>query len=137
MKRVNTILAVLLAVLQLCSDNLWARPTTQNETEKVVMGWLKANPQPLGAALGRQVTKIETYTDDYGNPLYYIVYLQPNGFVIVSADDLIEPIIGFVEDGIYDPSPANPLGALVTNDLNGRIESAEAAGLSGQKLLPV
>jgi hypothetical protein len=86
------------------------------------MGWLKASPQPLGTALGRQVTEIKTYTDDGGNPLYYIVYLQSNGFVIVPADNLIEPIIGFVPEGFYDPSPDNPLGALVTNDLNGRIE---------------
>ena len=82
----------------------------------MVSGWLKASPSSRsGTALGRQVTKIETYTDDKGNPIYYIVYLQPNGFVIVSGDDLIEPIIGFAQEGIYDPSPDNPLGALVTS----------------------
>jgi len=47
--------------------------------------------------------------------------LEPSGFVIVSADDLVEPIIGFADDGTYEPSPENPLGALVTNDLNGRM----------------
>ena len=112
---------------------LWAKPTTSLQAQKAVRGWLKASAQPLGAALGQQVTKIETYTDDGGNPLYYIVYLQPSGFVIVSADDLIEPIIGFAEDGIYDPSPTNPLGALVTADLNGRIESVRAGRLARTK----
>ena len=84
-------------------------------------GWLKANPRPLDTALAPEVITVETFTDDYDQPAYYIVYLQSSGFVIVSADDLVEPIIGFTDDGTYDPSLDNPLGALVTNDLNGRI----------------
>ena len=110
----------ILAVLQLCST-LWALPTTAYEAEMVVTGWLKADPQPLGAALGRQVMTVEAFTDEYGEPCYYIVYLHPSGFVIVSADNMVEPIIGFADDGTYDPSPEEPLGALVANDLNGRI----------------
>jgi len=46
-----------------------------------------------------------------------VVYLDPEGFVIVAADDLIEPIIGFAPRGQFDPSTKNPLGALVSNDL--------------------
>lgn len=129
MKRVSISLAVLVVVLQFFICDVWARPTTQNEAEKVVKGWLKASPQPLDVALGGQVTKIETYSDYWGNPIYYIVYLQPNGFVIVSGDDLIEPIIGFTGEDIYDPSPNNPLGALVTNDLNGRVQLVRAGQL--------
>ena len=129
MKRVSISLAVLLVVLQLFSDNIQARPTTRNEAKKVVEGWLKISPQPLDTALGGQVSKIETYTDYKGYPIYYIVYLYPNGFVIVSGDDLVEPIIGFTQENIYDPSIDNPLGALVTNDLNGRIKLVRAGQL--------
>jgi len=133
MKRIDTVLISVLTVLQLCCS-LWARPTTAYEAEMVVTGWLKADARPLGTALGREVTAVETFTDDYGQPVYYIVYLQkwsfaeaqPAGFVIVSADDLVEPIIGFADDGIFDPSLDNPLGALVTNDLNGRIASVRS-----------
>jgi len=115
------LLMVVLVVLQLCCSGLWARPTTADEAEKVVAGWLKTNARPLGTALGRQIIKIETFIDDNDQPVYYVVYLQPNGFVIVSGDDLVEPIIAFADDGTFEPSLENPLGALVNNDLNGRI----------------
>ena len=125
MKRSIIILTAVLLLLQLCSS-LWALPTTAYEAEMVVTGWLKAGPQPLDTALGQQVMRVETFADDYGKPVYYIVYLQPSGFVIVSADDLVEPIIGFADDGAYDPTLKNPLGALVTNDLNMRITAVRS-----------
>ena len=120
MRRKSIILTAVLVLLQLCSS-LWALPTTAYEAETVVAGWLKTDPQPLSMALGQEVMRVETFIDNYGEPVYYIVYLEPSGFVIVSADDLVEPIIGFADDGTYDPSPENPLGALVSNDLNGRM----------------
>jgi len=120
MKRTTILLAVVLIFLHLCGS-LWARPTTSDEAQMVVAGWLKTNAQPLGTALGREIIKIETFIDDNDQPVYYVVYLQPNGFVIVSADDLVEPIIAFADDGTFEPSLENPLGALVNNDLNGRI----------------
>jgi len=52
--------------------------------------------------------------------------LRPTGFVIVSADYLVEPIIGFADDGTYDPSDQNPLGALVNQDLKGRLAAVQA-----------
>lgn len=124
MKRRAICLAAAMAVISVCSRNSWGRPTTQEQAKKVVAGWLRADPRPLGATLGRHVKKADTFTNDDGEPIYYIVYLEPSGFVIVPADDLVEPIIGFVERGTYDPSPANPLGALVTSDLQARIAAA-------------
>ncbi len=121
MKRKSFFLTIVLVLVQFCSGVLWAGPTTANDAKKVVTGWLKADHRPLGTALGLQVVSVETFTNDIGELIYYIVYLQPSGFVIVPADNSVQPIIGFVERGIYDPSLDNPLGALVTNDLNGRI----------------
>lgn len=107
--------------------SLWARPTTVQEVKDLVVGWLKADPKPLGTSLGQQVKQIETFTNQSDEPIYHIVYLEPVGLVIVSADDRVEPIIGFVQGNSFDPSPENPLGALVTEDLNRRIASVRNA----------
>lgn len=45
----------------------------------VVAGWLKTDSQPLGAALGRQVASVETFLDEAGGPVYYVVYIAAGG----------------------------------------------------------
>jgi hypothetical protein len=110
------------------------------QAEKAVRGWLKLDPKPLGTPLGNQIGQVDAFGDDNGEAIYYVVYLQPAGFVIVPADDLVEPIIAFADDGIFDPSPDNPLGALVSRDIPGRVAAARtfqaAAGGSQQKGTP-
>jgi hypothetical protein len=140
MKRKSMVLTTVLVLLGICCNRLWAGPTTAQQAQKAVAGWLRADPQPLGSALGQQVSRVETFTDQAGDPLYYIVYLEPSGFVIVPADDLVEPIIGFSSEGTYDPSPKNPLGVLVTQDVKGRIaavrdtQSLQASGAAQSAL---
>jgi hypothetical protein len=116
MKYKSVVLVVVPALL-LLSGRLWARPTTADEAQKVVTGWLQVGFRPLGMTLGRSVSDVESFVDDEGRPVYYIIHLQPSGFVIVPAEDAVEPIIGFADVGIYDPSFENPLGALVSTDL--------------------
>ena len=126
MKFNSIVFIAFLAILLLCSS-LSARQTTEYEAEMVVSGWLKESPQPLGANLGRRVKDIETFTGQDDRAAYYIVNLEPSGYVIVSADNRIEPIIGFAAGGTYDLSFENPLLALVTGDLCGRLEAVARA----------
>jgi hypothetical protein len=72
-------------------------------------------------SLGWHVREVETFTNANGEAIYHLVYVQPSGFVIVSADDLVEPIVGFVQGDRFDPSRENPLGALVMDDLSQRM----------------
>ena len=91
-----------------------------------VKGWLRFDHQPFGASLGGTVKNVETFKDKAGAPLYHVVNLEPSGFVIVSAEDQVEPIVAFVEKGHFDPSPDNPLGALISRDLPARVARARA-----------
>ena len=109
-------------------------PTAARHAESAVEGWLAAERAPLGTALGQHVKRTETFKDAAGTDLYHVVYLNPKGFVIVAADDLIEPILGFAPNGTYDPSTDNSLGALVSRDLPGRVtkvKGMDAASVRG------
>jgi hypothetical protein len=83
-------------------------------------------------ALGNRAVDVQTIADEAGEPAYYIVRLSPSGFVIVAADDLVEPILSFADGPTYTPTAQDPLTALLTADLNSRLADAYAAGSSGQ-----
>jgi formylglycine-generating enzyme required for sulfatase activity len=104
-----------------------AAPRGAGHADKAVRGWLRQSQgKPLAASLGENTRRVETFKDDNGEPLYYIVYLEPQGYVIVPADDEVEPIIGFAPEGVYDPSPLTPMGALVSADMAGRVTAARS-----------
>jgi hypothetical protein len=102
----------------------FGKPAAPGQAGKAVRGWLKADRTPLDTPLGRQIGKVDTFTDNEGGPAYYVVYLEPVGFAIVPADDLVEPIIAFAAKGRYDPSCDNPMGALVSQEVPARVAAA-------------
>lgn len=129
--------AVLLSVLL---SPAGAKPTTPGQAMTVVQAWRRMDAAPLKTRLGSAISEVHTFRDTAGTDLYHVVYLSPAGFAIVPADDLVEPIIAFSSEGAYDASEATPLGALVGNDLPGRIAhvrgSAQAAMEKSGELSP-
>ncbi|MBN2182334.1 MAG: C10 family peptidase, partial [Sedimentisphaerales bacterium] len=119
--RTKTILIFLSVLLLLLCGNSPARPTTENQAQKVAEGWLRAAALPFFSDTDCSVVNIETYTDYAGEPVYYVAYLQPGGFLVVSADDTVEPIIAFSESGGFEPSDDNPLASLAAKDIGDRI----------------
>jgi probable HAF family extracellular repeat protein len=101
-----------------------AKPTTPEQARNAVENWLALETQPLGTDMFRWVKEVTAYPDADGQTAYFVVSLHPAGLVIVAADDLVEPIIGFMPFGHFDPSPASILGALVSRDLPGRLAQA-------------
>jgi hypothetical protein len=120
----------LLAVVCLAlatSRGSWAAPVGPNQARKAAEGWLKLDGKPLAAALGGKVARVDSFADAQGQAIYYAIHLDPSGFLIVPADDQVEPIVAFVEGDTYDLSPSNPLRALVEADLSGRIAAVHWA----------
>lgn len=119
-----TKICAILAFLCGCVVTVESAPVGSSEAVTTVKKWLRQGPAPLGARMGREPASVQTFKDSSGAPLYHVVNLKPAGFVIVAAEDQVEPIIAFVEKGTYDPAETNPLGALVARDLPQRVARA-------------
>ena len=104
----------------------FAKPVAQNEAVTAVQGWLTQPGHGLKTPLGNAIKNTEVYSDAAGAPLYFVVNLKPSGFVIVPADNLVEPILCFSPAGKFIASETNPLGALVMRDVPGRLALARA-----------
>ncbi len=109
-----------LLFLSLASTAL-AKPITSEQAKTAAQVWRVKEVAPLKASLGGSVSTVASFKDASGSDLYHVVYLKPAGFVILPADDRIEPIIAFSPEGQYVDSDDTPLGALVRKDLPGRM----------------
>jgi hypothetical protein len=124
-----------IAAIALLASPLAAKPISQLDAELAVLGWLQSDYAPMGEALGDQIAWTDAYVDQDDVAVYYIVYLDPSGYVIVAGDDLVEPIVGFVTGySLYDYSDNNVLGSMVGRDLSNRVDLARRVDsrLSGQ-----
>ncbi|MBN1123741.1 MAG: C10 family peptidase [Sedimentisphaerales bacterium] len=124
-----------IAALMLCNLSIvsFSAPMGKQQARRMVQGWLKNRPQPFGCRLSRQAAEATTFSDAQDRPLYHVVALEPGGFLVVAADDRIEPIIAFVSDGSFDPSTDKPLGAILARDLPNRMASVREDGSSQVK----
>ena len=123
---IRKLLSVVAAVMIIFPIGVLAATETTDDARQLIVAWLKRDQRPLGEALGQSVKEVQTFKNDKGEPLYYVVYLDPSGFVIVPAEDFVEPIIAFASQGRFDPSLNNPLGALVSGDVPARVTYARA-----------
>lgn len=123
-----------LACLCLCLGvsgvrGVWAAPTTAAQARQVVENWRALEAQPMQSGLPGVVRSVDAFSGPDGETDYYMVGMQPDGFVVVAADDLVEPIVAFAPTGTYNASMAHPMGALVTNDMAARAGQARQAEL--------
>ncbi len=136
----TTLLLSLAAWLLLASTAALAASRSPAEARAAAARWAGRSPKHLGVAIGAKVDRVETFKDTNSDPVYYVVYLKPSGFLIMPADDCVEPVVCFARTGSYDPSDRNPLGALADKDLPGRVREAragaEAARRSGREFAP-
>ncbi|MBT7699324.1 MAG: hypothetical protein HN700_03420 [Verrucomicrobia bacterium] len=77
-------------------------------------------------ALAGKPGKVKSFTNEDGEAIYHVVSFSPSGFVVVSADDALEPVVAFSATGRFEASEENPLYSLLQRDLSGRIRAVRS-----------
>ena len=118
----------------LSSRPAFAAPVTADMATRAVQGWLHQDRRPLGRQLSNRVKRTEAVKNAAGEIFYYVVRLDPSGFVILPADDLAEPIVAFSATGSFNASSGSPLAALVNRDMPRRMARARAGAPAASAL---
>jgi len=74
---------------------------TESDAINVANSWLTMNESPMEESMGKIIREIQHYNGEkYGEPGYYVAFLEPNGWVVIPADDQFEPVLAFGKDFI-------------------------------------
>lgn len=109
------------------ADLTLARPVRQSQAQKAALRWLKENRQPMGKEISPVEKRTLALSDDTGNTLCYIIDLEPEGFVVISPDDQIEPVIAFSSTGSYHGDDSSPLTSMLRKDMPSRLKHIDKA----------
>ena len=119
-KHLLTILA-----LAFCAGLVQANPVSVSQAKFVGQQFVQAKFDQ--ARQSQDLTLVYTGASLRGEACFYVFNVGETGFVMVSADDLFRPIVGYSSEGTFDAENINPeLGYVLDEFIAGR------SGRSGQ-----
>lgn len=120
-------LPLLLITALVCSMSIdsFAIPIEINKAQKAAQGWLHKNKKPMGKHISEVIIQPTPLKDEDGQTICYIINLEPEGFIILSTDDEIEPVIAFSPTGTYEGSQKSTLTKMLKKDMPQRLENLD------------
>ena len=118
----KTLLTALIVLSLLISISLFSTPVTSSMVENTVNTFLQVKDKVSDFAIG----KIEQLkSDDQKTVLAYIVNLNPKGFVVISVDTDIYPVIAysFIGNFVMEDVPQNIGYQMVKTDMDLRLKA--------------
>lgn len=97
-----------------------AAPVPPDQAHQAAQRWLQAGLVRPNRPMEQWIQGVREHRQPSGEPWYFEVQLAAGGFLLMSTDDELEPVLAFSESGTFDPSPDNPLAQLLHHDLENR-----------------
>ena len=118
--RVRLAVAILLA-----SSALFAAEISSDDAARAARAWVDRGYAMGKLPAGRTVAGVDEVTDSDTGAQLRIVRFAGGGFVVLSADDLVDPVIAFSETGTgLDIDDDNPFWSLLRSDIAAREAAA-------------
>jgi hypothetical protein len=121
------LLSILVLVILGANRMSIAAPVSRDHALQTAYAWLSLSPEAMHEHHGQLAGTVTPVPDAVGATEFYAVDLKPAGFVIVAADDGVEPIIAFSSSDSFQAAPGNPLFEMLRADLPARISRVDAA----------
>ena len=127
----------IVAIFALFGISRYATATeiSPEEAKIAVANWV-ARGYSLGKLTGRQISSAELVVDSETGAELRVVKFCGGGFVVTAADDLVDPILAFSENGDgIDLDESNPFWSLLRADIASREESCGVVRSNSKRTL--
>jgi hypothetical protein len=124
----------LTSLLCLWSGQAQAAAVSAQQAETLVNKWLAADNDPMDAKLSSTIGEVMLYPGDGLTNAFYVVSMQPEGYVIVAADDRAGSVLAFSVKGAFDPSPDSPLYRMLQRDVPVRVANAQIQAVQATRV---
>ena len=97
--------SLLLVVILMAFNTLFAESINSEKAKEFGYKFVKAN---FSQKVGNELELVYTMNAENGEPCFYVFNVSDYGFVMVSATDLVRPILGYSENGIFETDNIAP-----------------------------
>ena len=140
MKTSKVIVVAMLSALP-CLQG-WADEVTASRAESFADAWshVRAGRRPRLRLGGSASPSVRTVRDRSDRALFHVANLPEGGFVVMSGDTALSPVVAYSDTGSFEEGEGSPLYDLLVSDMSDRIAAVDAADspaarwLSGEKV---
>ena len=111
-----------MALVMLCSINVFANPVGVERAEAIGKKFLLNSVDVYSNRPDISLELEYTQKDANGNPVLYVFNVDYKGFVIVSAEDRVSPILGYSFEGNFDAENISPNAEYILGDYQWTID---------------
>jgi hypothetical protein len=116
----------LLLLLSLWLPAVWAAPISSDQARQVALHWMNTSGAKTSSFTSPTLATQRASKQLPGSATLYTVNLQPAGFVVVSGDDAVQPVIFYTDAGQAGQRALPPQLNAMLEDASGAIEAAQA-----------